>query len=111
MKLIERLKNLGDGMCELECEVCHRPVYFDVNNKRNNGMVICRGCGDEQRLKDVVGLYFMEMKYEGGSGGKNWKCGACDCEFIFHDGETEASIECPNCHAKREADNELSDKK
>lgn len=98
MKIIQNLKHLGAGVCEIQCEVCDRPFYYDKNNKHNNGMVVCPLCGLVERMKDVAGLYFVQINYQGGSGGKNWQCGSCGCEFIYHAGDSEEIIWCPNCH-------------
>lgn len=105
MKLKQWLPNLGEGVCEIECEQCKRPFYFDTRNTYHHGICVCPGCGNKYRLKDVTGLYFLKMEYPGFSGA-NWKCGRCGTEFVFHDGQTEDVIECPNCHNRKEKENE-----
>jgi len=105
VKIIQHLKHLGEGVCEIQCERCERAFYFDLQNEHNNGAAVCPLCGLSERIKDLAGLYFVQVNYEGGSGGVNWQCGKCGCEFIFHNGETEESIICPNCHHKKSQNN------
>jgi DNA-directed RNA polymerase subunit RPC12/RpoP len=51
----------------------------------------------------LPGLHFISLRYSRESQTRNWECGKCRCEFIARPEETEADIECPNCHQKREA--------
>lgn len=102
MKIIQHLKHLGEGVCEVQCERCERAFFFDLKNEHNNGAAVCPLCGLTERIKELPGLYFVQVNYEGGSGGKNWQCGKCGGEFIFHAGETEGVIECPNCHCRKQ---------
>ena len=100
MKLRQWLKHLGDGACEIECDQCGRPFFYDVHNLHHSGMVVCPNCPDAVcRVKDVEGMYFVRAPYGGRT---NWICGKCGSEFVFHNGETEETIECPNCHNKKE---------
>jgi hypothetical protein len=112
MKIIQHLKHLGEGACEVECSQCkerNKPIskfLFNISEPHNNGNCVCPQCGHSERLKDLPGLYFAQVNYEGGSGGKNWQCGNCGCEFIFHNGETEGNIQCLNCgHYKPSKEN------
>jgi hypothetical protein len=100
VKLHAWLKHLGEGCCEIECEECKTPqnkFYYDTKEPHNHGFVVCPKCGNKQHPKDVAGLYFIQINYDGGTGGDNWQCGNCGVRFIFHDGETEANVQCPSC--------------
>jgi ssDNA-binding Zn-finger/Zn-ribbon topoisomerase 1 len=100
MKLVQWMKHLGEGCCEIECDNCKdidNKFYCNVKEPHNHGMITCPKCGNKQRLKDVMGLYFIQINYDVGSGGKNWQCGNCGAKFIFHDGQTEENIQCPAC--------------
>jgi DNA-directed RNA polymerase subunit RPC12/RpoP len=97
MKIINRLWNTGPGLVEIMCE-CGMPFYLDLNNTHNNGMAKCPKCPAVERLKDLPGLYFIQKPYNGQS---NWECGRCEHEFIFHDGDNESEIWCPNCHHRK----------
>ena len=106
MKLNRWLENLGTGYCEIICEEpdcrrCQKPFGYNVKEPHNKGMVVCPECGAKCNIKDVAGIYFLIVEYPGKTGGKNWKCGRCGCEFLYHKGETESVAKCPNCHAKK----------
>jgi len=95
MKLHQWLKHLGEGACEIECENCKdidNKFYYDTKEPHNRGMITCPKCGNKQRLKDVAGLYFLLT-----DDGANYECGNCGSKFLFHDGDTEATVQCPAC--------------
>lgn len=102
MRIIRRLWNTGDGLVEVECE-CGQYFFLDINNKHNNGNAKCPACPRIERIVTLPGLHFISLRYSRESQTRNWECGKCRCEFIARPEETEADIECPNCHQKREA--------
>jgi len=108
MKLHKWLKHLGEGCCEIECEDCKdidNKFYYNTKEPYNHGLVVCPKCGNKKHPKDVAGLYFLvvdgaKRECESCSAkffGANWECGNCNAKFIFHDGETEANVQCPSC--------------
>jgi DNA-directed RNA polymerase subunit RPC12/RpoP len=95
MKLHKWLKHLGEGCCEIECEDCKdidNKFYHNTKESFNHGLVVCPKCGNQKHPKDVVGLYFLLTE-----DGANYECGNCGAKFIFHDGDTEATAQCPAC--------------
>jgi DNA-directed RNA polymerase subunit RPC12/RpoP len=79
------------------CRAPQNKFYYNTKEPHNKGEITCPKCGNKQHPKDVAGMYFLLIEYEGGTGGNNWQCGNCECRFIFHDGETEGNIQCPSC--------------
>jgi len=107
VKVARRLRNLGEGVLELQCSrqdelsVCEKKFFFNDGDEFNHGFAICPSCGNRVSKEDIEGIYFMEIETDS-LGHTNWECGKCGCQFPKYGGDTEATVVCPACKHKKE---------
>ena len=100
-KLVKWRKELGNGTCDVRCPHCTKVFQYLNGHTHNVGKVVCPFCAKSDSAENIEGIHFLLKEIVGGSGGKNWECGSCGCGFVWHDGDEEELIWCPNCHFRK----------